>query len=119
MCARRSAFFLAIFLYLIIREESLKYARKKKEIRQQKKEVETPTSQRERERERESERERERERDALFADRDALFFAATQFLLHPRARRKVGETDFVFEFYRYDDAKHGVGYRDGSSGDIR
>ena len=70
-----------------MREESLKYARKKKEIRQHKKEVfETPlTSQRERE------RERERERDALFAeDRDdALFFfaATTQFLLlHPKAR---------------------------------
>ena len=73
-----------------MREESLKYARKKKEIRQQKKEVfETPlTSQRE--------RERERERDALFADRDdALFFfaATTQFLLlHPKARgEKLGK----------------------------
>ena len=80
-CAREEAlFFLAIFLYLIImREESLKYARKKKEIRQQKKEVfETPlTSQRERERERERERRSfrggPRRRSFFFRGDDAVF----------------------------------------------
>ena len=90
-----------------------KYARKKR-YKKRLRDADVPT----REREREREREKERKRAALFADR-ALFGDAVFLLTRVRERwRKVGETDFVFE-YRYDDAKHGVGYRDGSSGDIR
>ena len=70
--------FIAIFLYLISREESLKYAReKKRDTRTKKRGRETPTSQRE--------RERERERDALFADR-ALFGDAVFLLTRARER---------------------------------
>ena len=98
--------FIAIFLYLISREESLKYAReKKRDTKKRGRDADVPT--------------RERERETLFFSRTALLLA-TQFFYSPAREsvwRKVGETDFVFE-YRYDDAKHGVGYRDGSSGDI-
>ena len=96
--------FIAIFLYLISREESLKYAReKKRDTRTKKRGRETPTSYNERERE----RERERKRETLFFSRTALLLATQVFLLTPAREsvwRKVGETDdFVFELYRYDD----------------
>jgi hypothetical protein len=79
--------FIAIFLYLISREESLKYAReKKRDTRTKKRGRETPTSYNERERERE--REREKERDALlFADRAP--FGDAGFFTHTRARERL------------------------------
>ena len=73
--------FIAIFLYLISREESLKYAReKKRDTRTKKRGRETPTSH--------NEREREKERDALlFADRAP--FGDAGFFTHTRARERL------------------------------